>query len=1723
MRIDPGLTPAVIRVSGMAIDSQGNIFLSDEYSHRILKLSSSGDVLWAVGEKGKGDGAFCYPRGLAVLEELGRVLVCDSWNHRVVALDFDGKIEFTLGEVGSGAGQFYEPQSICANDVGELIVVDRGNHRLQRFSKDGRFKGMVGRRGSAVEQEIALLCNTPNDLFSSVCFRFPAGIANLSSDGLSVLDAGNRRVLVLTDQLEPVSEYNVCCPGTSDFRPSVFGFRLRVGADGDDGFAPTAIAANDAGFFFLLDNERRLVQQVAPPGVLISEFKIEASAEDGEGQRSIGFQPQLLATAGGLVAVSESSCELSFYELEPSSLKDAVLSVLHLPDRIDAATESLVSIGLKRRDADLINKAVTGVISQEASSFEGLRAAAHGLIGLEQPLNLYLLLSRAVQEANCEREQIEKEQVESLRELDPRTALSAQETVACEAALIADDASPHSAREANALRDYQNSLLSLRLLMAREKRLSWKLIEVVRDAAVLYRRRELWEGFEFCLGVLLQVASREAESLKSSLLSIRNRLGEMIGLSKQVMADCPEQQAATRFVYLGRYRAVLEASRGLHLGVFGKVADSIGAVLGKQTPSSANAAECLERTGNPEEEFARRLLDSTVAAFVVGGADREVLDLTGRFIWTLVKSYPGLRRLAAIKARKDALAALGYDRESSTVTAEQLERFVYSYLFSTAVDGQRLVGASVFEEASSVVWNDVNLSTILDAIRSRTSDYGGREERANSPLDAFKQVRDSIVNHGQSWARVVLESYMRLAGLRASPRAVANKALLDSLTNRQRDCYGTVFEAHRMSLEGSSQLLKLLVAGMILSGDERLILQVGKELSTTRLVEILERLASNVCPPLADNSGKPASDQESLTNLGQRNEVLNVVQDALNGVRLLFADCRFHLSLSGVKFGVQLGDDGAEYVNKGTTDLLIAASESYVRCQRGLREWLWSHWGKESLGLRESVLDPALLGELAASNVLFADRAMRTRHLLKALHWTASQLAGAGLRARPEVKGGNQKRAGTKACSYGLQGHDVLSVEENPNRPEDALKLPKQALKALFYLYCDPSTRNAAKDFWQRVHGGRTRTKSEGCWVGLAEAAGSMGSRTSRATVRTQADLSSDGTEFLDAMVAWMQKTCAYCADLAKQRSAQRDEGGKAFRPVPFADGAKNSVADLHFSSCYEAVLTTVALAVSSGLDAASVLAWDPERARASLEDLVADISLIDVPDNLCDWARGNVARILGVYRTFFDQLTAVNEMALTHSDGDTSGLDMDLVLRVSEPGSPGDDPLTFLPRLILDNYDCAAKIGKSAKTARDIGRQPSSVEGRREEFLAWIDAVSARINEWLQEVEKSRQICWSRLHDAKTRAAQAVASQQWGSCVAALGWEKAVELLSEMVGAASGLRSALSALRGELVLLAWSPKAGPEDRERFFQQVEGLLRKDPARSDVRRKLSEVILRDESHAADVKRAVRLRSTFNVKLIERLAPGLVNPYGVISDELGRLLIADFGNDRIGRLDRTTRQLKTLVVPEVPRLSGSFSGPFGLAQWKHRLWCSFAQGDLLVQYDERLREVRRLGPAIGKLKLGRLFGLALDEVKNQLHVADHDGNCIWTVKEAEKGSDFTVERAVTVDGPLGVAVDAKGRTAVSLQNKNEVHLFGENWKLIGVLDGFSCPHFVAFDADSSLFVADTRNDCVKRFSEGGDLIYSIPVNVPAGVWVDGDELFVTSVDTGELSIYSFSAET
>jgi formylglycine-generating enzyme required for sulfatase activity/sugar lactone lactonase YvrE len=75
--------------TGVAIDTTGNVFVSDYHNHKIRKITPAGLVttLAGMGESGSYDGQavaskFYWPMGVAV-DNLGNVYVADTWNHKI--------------------------------------------------------------------------------------------------------------------------------------------------------------------------------------------------------------------------------------------------------------------------------------------------------------------------------------------------------------------------------------------------------------------------------------------------------------------------------------------------------------------------------------------------------------------------------------------------------------------------------------------------------------------------------------------------------------------------------------------------------------------------------------------------------------------------------------------------------------------------------------------------------------------------------------------------------------------------------------------------------------------------------------------------------------------------------------------------------------------------------------------------------------------------------------------------------------------------------------------------------------------------------------------------------------------------------------------------------------------------------------------------------------------------------------------------------------------------------------------------------------------------------------------------------------------------------------------------------------------------------------------------------------------------------------------------------
>jgi len=66
----------------VATDGSGNVYVADEYNHRIQKFDANGAFLTAWGSQGSGDGQFQYPFGVAT-DGSGNVYVADEGNSRI--------------------------------------------------------------------------------------------------------------------------------------------------------------------------------------------------------------------------------------------------------------------------------------------------------------------------------------------------------------------------------------------------------------------------------------------------------------------------------------------------------------------------------------------------------------------------------------------------------------------------------------------------------------------------------------------------------------------------------------------------------------------------------------------------------------------------------------------------------------------------------------------------------------------------------------------------------------------------------------------------------------------------------------------------------------------------------------------------------------------------------------------------------------------------------------------------------------------------------------------------------------------------------------------------------------------------------------------------------------------------------------------------------------------------------------------------------------------------------------------------------------------------------------------------------------------------------------------------------------------------------------------------------------------------------------------------------
>ena len=193
--------------TGIALDKDTNVYVTDEWLNRITKYDRDGEYITHWGAQGSGDGDVDRPSGIAIGKD-ETLYIVDSRNNRVQKFGLDGKFLGKFGSAGSADGQFNLPWGMCLDSDDNIFVADWRNDRVQSFTSDGKWLasfGMPGTGGDCYNARVRggiTYSDAPVGQFNR-----PTGVCVDQDGDIYIADWLNNRVQVLTPDGRFITEF----------------------------------------------------------------------------------------------------------------------------------------------------------------------------------------------------------------------------------------------------------------------------------------------------------------------------------------------------------------------------------------------------------------------------------------------------------------------------------------------------------------------------------------------------------------------------------------------------------------------------------------------------------------------------------------------------------------------------------------------------------------------------------------------------------------------------------------------------------------------------------------------------------------------------------------------------------------------------------------------------------------------------------------------------------------------------------------------------------------------------------------------------------------------------------------------------------------------------------------------------------------------------------------------------------------------------------------------------------------------------------------------------------------------------------------------------------------------------------------------------------------------------------------------------------------------------
>ena len=280
--------------SGVAVDGAGNLYIADEFNHRIRKVDAAGVISTVAGDGTRGYGFGGYggdggpataaqlssPEGVAA-DGAGNLYIADRFNHRIRKVDAGGVISTVAGDGTRGYGgdggpavaaQLRGPSGVAVDGAGNLYIADYFNNRIRKVDAAGvistvagsgeggfGFGGYGGDGGPATAAQLSS----------------PEGVAVDGYDNLYIADTDNNRIRKVDAGTGVIS--TVAGDGTEGF-----------GGDGGAAtaaqlFLPIDVAPDGAGNLYIADTLNHRIRRVNSAGAITTVAGYGPTGEGGGG------------------------------------------------------------------------------------------------------------------------------------------------------------------------------------------------------------------------------------------------------------------------------------------------------------------------------------------------------------------------------------------------------------------------------------------------------------------------------------------------------------------------------------------------------------------------------------------------------------------------------------------------------------------------------------------------------------------------------------------------------------------------------------------------------------------------------------------------------------------------------------------------------------------------------------------------------------------------------------------------------------------------------------------------------------------------------------------------------------------------------------------------------------------------------------------------------------------------------------------------------------------------------------------------------------------------------------------------------------------------------------------------------------------------------------------------------------------------------------------------